>query len=88
MYTLQRRVRVLREQLQKKDLQLELLKRKVVLMEDGVRGKCLVQVSYLLLPSIVFNFYKHNLTKIRVKETMPFVVPREHPSKLKRLATS
>lgn len=45
MYTLQRRVRVLRDQLQKKDLQLELLKRKVLLMEDGVKGKCLVQVT-------------------------------------------
>lgn len=61
MYTLQRRVRVLREQLQKKDLQLELLKRKMVLMEDGVRGKCLVQVSYFLLPYIAYNFYKQYL---------------------------
>lgn len=43
MYTLQRRVRVLREHLQKKDLQLELLKRKASLLEDGAKIKCLAQ---------------------------------------------
>lgn len=45
MYTLQRRIRVLRDQLQKKDLQLELFKRKLTLLEEGARGKCLVLVS-------------------------------------------
>lgn len=45
MFNLQRRIRVLREQLQKKDLQNELLKRKLALIEDGARGKCLVQVK-------------------------------------------
>lgn len=46
MYNLQRRIRVLRDQLQKKDLQLELFKRKLMLVEEGARGKCLVQVSF------------------------------------------
>lgn len=46
MYNLQRRIRVLRDQLQKKDLQLELFKRKLTLLEEGARGKCLVQVSF------------------------------------------
>lgn len=45
MFNLQRRVRVLRDQMQKKDLQIELLKRKLALIEDGARGKCLVQVK-------------------------------------------
>lgn len=45
MYNLQRRIRVLRDQLQKKDLQLELLKRKLTLLEEGARGKCIVQVN-------------------------------------------
>lgn len=44
MYALQRRVRVLREQIQKKDLQLELFKRKLALLEEVARGKCIVQV--------------------------------------------
>lgn len=43
MYTLQRRVRVLREQVQRRDLHLELLRRKLALLEDGARGKCVVQ---------------------------------------------
>lgn len=45
MFNLQRRVRVLRDQMQKKDLQIELLKRKLALVEEGARGRCLVQVS-------------------------------------------
>lgn len=45
MFNLQRRMRVLRDQMQKKDLQIELLKRKLTLMEEGARGKCLVQVN-------------------------------------------
>lgn len=45
MFNLQRRIRVLRDQLQKKDLQNELLKRKLALIEEGARGKCFVQVS-------------------------------------------
>ncbi|KAG4068837.1 hypothetical protein HA402_004985 [Bradysia odoriphaga] len=39
MYSLQRRVRVLREQVQRRDLHLELLRRKLALLEDGARGK-------------------------------------------------
>lgn len=46
MFNLQRRVRVLRDQMQKKDLQIELLKRKLALIEEGARGKCLVQVFF------------------------------------------
>lgn len=45
MFNLQRKIRVLRDQLQKKDLQNELLKRKLALIEEGARGKCFVQVS-------------------------------------------
>ena len=44
MYSLQRRVRVLREQVQRRDLHLELLRRKLALLEDTARGKCIVQV--------------------------------------------
>lgn len=43
MYQLQRRVRVLREQVQRRDLHLELLKRKLAIIEDGARGKCILQ---------------------------------------------
>lgn len=48
MYALQRRVRVLREQVTRRDLHLELLRRKLALLEDGARGKCIVQVSCIL----------------------------------------
>ena len=44
MYTLQRRVRVLREQVQRRDLHLELLRRKIALLEDGNRCKTALQV--------------------------------------------
>lgn len=47
MFNIQRRMRVLRDQLQKRDLQIELLKRKLALVEQGARGKCLVQVSQM-----------------------------------------
>lgn len=43
VYTLQRRVRVLREQVQRRDLHLELLRRKLAIIEDGARGKCMLQ---------------------------------------------
>ncbi|KAI8125609.1 Coiled-coil domain-containing protein 170 [Lucilia cuprina] len=43
MYNLQRKVRVLKEQVQRRDLHLELLKRKLAIIEDGARGKCLLQ---------------------------------------------
>lgn len=46
MYSLQRKVRILRDQLTKKDLQLECCKRKLALLEDGARGKCIAQVSF------------------------------------------
>lgn len=46
MYALQRKVRILRDQLTKKDLQLECCKRKLALLEDGARGKCIAQVSF------------------------------------------
>lgn len=45
MYNLQRRVHSLKDQIQRKDLQIELLKRKLTLMEEAVRGKCIVQVE-------------------------------------------
>lgn len=45
MYNLQRRVHALKDQLQRKDLQIDLLKRKLALMEEGVRGKCIIQVT-------------------------------------------
>lgn len=45
MYNLQRRVHALKDQIQKKDLQIELLKRKLALCEEGARGKCIVQVG-------------------------------------------
>lgn len=44
MYNLQRRVHALKDQIQKKDLQIELLKRKLALCEEGARGKCIIQV--------------------------------------------
>lgn len=44
MYALQKRVRVLREQVQRRDLHLELLRRKLALVEDGARGKAILQV--------------------------------------------
>ena len=36
-------MRVLKEQVQRRDLHLELLKRKLAIIEDGARGKCLLQ---------------------------------------------
>lgn len=47
MYNLQRRVHALKDQIQRKDLQIDLLKRKLTLLEEGVRGKCIIQVKYL-----------------------------------------
>ncbi|XP_028898145.2 coiled-coil domain-containing protein 170 [Zeugodacus cucurbitae] len=43
IYTLQRRVRILREQVQRRDLHLELLRRKLAIIEEGARGKCMLQ---------------------------------------------
>ncbi|XP_047366613.1 coiled-coil domain-containing protein 170 isoform X1 [Vespa velutina] len=43
VYQLQRRVRTLREQLQRRDLHLDLLRRKLSLQEDSVRIKSLLQ---------------------------------------------
>ncbi|XP_058980874.1 coiled-coil domain-containing protein 170-like [Musca domestica] len=43
LYNLQRKVRVLKEQVQRRDLHLELLKRKLAIIEDGARGKCVLQ---------------------------------------------
>ncbi|XP_017882526.1 coiled-coil domain-containing protein 170 [Ceratina calcarata] len=43
VYQLQRRVRTLREQLQRRDLHLDLLRRKLSLQEDSVRMKSLLQ---------------------------------------------
>lgn len=60
MYTLQRRIRVLRDQLQKKDLQLELFKRKLALLEEGARGKCLVQVSFFSTCTFDVNIISNN----------------------------
>ncbi|XP_023011996.2 coiled-coil domain-containing protein 170 isoform X2 [Leptinotarsa decemlineata] len=43
VYQLQRRVRTLREQVQRKDLHLDLLRRKLSLQEDNAKTKCLLQ---------------------------------------------
>ncbi|XP_068907810.1 coiled-coil domain-containing protein 170 isoform X2 [Tenebrio molitor] len=43
VYQLQRRVRTLREQVQRKDLHLDLLRRKLALQEDNMKTKCLLQ---------------------------------------------
>ncbi|XP_055547276.1 coiled-coil domain-containing protein 170 isoform X1 [Wyeomyia smithii] len=45
LYNLQRRVRVLREQVQRRDLHLELLRRKITLLEDNARGKVMLQTE-------------------------------------------
>ncbi|XP_044593010.1 coiled-coil domain-containing protein 170 isoform X3 [Cotesia glomerata] len=45
VYQLQRRVRTLREQLQRRDLHLDLLRRKLSLQEDGVRIKSMLQAE-------------------------------------------
>lgn len=45
VYSLQRRVRVLREQVQRRDLHLELLRRKIALLEDNARGKAILQTE-------------------------------------------
>ncbi|XP_076174340.1 coiled-coil domain-containing protein 170 isoform X2 [Ptiloglossa arizonensis] len=45
VYQLQRRVRTLREQLQRRDLHLDLLRRKLSLQEDSVRMKSLLQTE-------------------------------------------
>lgn len=42
VYQLQRRVRNLREQIQRKDLHLDLLRRKLALQEDNAKTKCLL----------------------------------------------
>lgn len=42
-YQLQRRVRALREQVQRKDLHLDLLRRKLALQEDNVKVKAVLQ---------------------------------------------
>ncbi|KAG5676485.1 hypothetical protein PVAND_006316 [Polypedilum vanderplanki] len=45
IYSLQRKVRVLREQVQRRDLHLELLRRKIALLEDNARGKAILQTE-------------------------------------------
>ncbi|XP_043271011.1 coiled-coil domain-containing protein 170 isoform X3 [Venturia canescens] len=45
VYQLQRRVRTLREQLQRRDLHLDLLRRKLSLQEDGCRIKSMLQAE-------------------------------------------
>ncbi|XP_044733617.1 coiled-coil domain-containing protein 170 [Chrysoperla carnea] len=45
VYQLQRRVRTLREQVQRKDLHLDLLRRKLSLQEDNLKVKCLLQTE-------------------------------------------
>lgn len=47
MFNLQKQMRVLKDQLKKKDLLVEFLKRKIKLLEDSARGKCALQVSQL-----------------------------------------
>lgn len=45
MYALQKRVRVLRDQIQRRDLHLELLRRKLALLEDNARCKTILQTE-------------------------------------------
>lgn len=45
LYSLQRKVRVLREQVQRRDLHLELLRRKISLLEENARGKAILQTE-------------------------------------------
>lgn len=63
MYALQRRVRVLREQVQRRDLHLELLRRKLALVEDTARGKCLVQVRAKFSLQYFFQFSLHTFSR-------------------------
>lgn len=73
MYTLQRRVRVLREQVQRRDLHLELLRRKLALLEDGARGKCIVQVNSSSFAIITRNIFIFKITFFRTKEMKHYV---------------
>lgn len=66
MYNLQRRVHALKDQIQRKDLQMELLKRKLTLMEEGVRGKCIIQV---VKSSQTFNFLYFEYLFVSSKKT-------------------
>uniref|UniRef100_A0A182W7J6 Uncharacterized protein n=1 Tax=Anopheles minimus TaxID=112268 RepID=A0A182W7J6_9DIPT len=45
LYHMQRKVRVLKEQIQRRDLHLELLRRKIALLEDNARGKATLQTE-------------------------------------------
>lgn len=45
IYSLQRKLRVLRDQVQRRDLHLELLRRKIALLEDTARGKAILQTE-------------------------------------------
>lgn len=51
MYNLQRKCHSLKDQIQRKDLQIELLKRKLTLTEEGARGKCIAQVRLNQIPT-------------------------------------
>lgn len=54
-YNLQKRVRVLREQVQRRDLHLELMKRKIALLEDNAKGKAILQVFInILISNFIF----------------------------------
>lgn len=59
MYNLQRKVHSLKDQIQRKDLQIELLKRKLALTEEGMRGKCIIQVVdyFQILDYTWFHFF-------------------------------
>lgn len=57
MYGLQKRVRVLREQVQRRDLHLELLRRKLALVEDGARGKAILQVFFTQIFFLLFLLF-------------------------------
>lgn len=63
MYNLQRRVHALKDQLQRKDLQIDLLKRKLALMEEGVRGKCIIQVLKYLSNLFLSTMQKEHHSK-------------------------
>lgn len=62
MYNLQRKVHSLKDQMQRKDLQIELLKRKLALTEEGARGKCIAQVIASSIEKVIFvSYYQSDL---------------------------
>lgn len=83
MYNLQRKVHSLKDQIQRKDLQIELLKRKLTLTEEGVRGKCIAQVITFVFVQYFF-FYFMPISIDRVNEMKHCVGPNVYQNNLKK----